>query len=232
LVAIVKYPRTPHFEGSRLQAGDEDVPVVPSGELRGRHLVLEEKLDGANSAISFDSGGTLILQSRGHVLSGGPRERQFDLFKRWANHHATALFEVLGSRYILYGEWLFARHSIFYDQLPHYFLEFDLLDRETGIFFSTERRRELLEGSPVVSVPVLATGAISNFTRYLGRSTCSSAERMEGLYIKWEENGQVMGRYKYVRNSFLQAIEDEGVHWMDRPLEQNLLRPGTDIFAP
>jgi hypothetical protein len=55
---------------------------------------------------------------------------------------------------------------------------------------------------------------------------------MEGLYIKWEENGQVMGRYKYVRNSFLQAIEDEGVHWMDRPLEQNLLRPGTDIFAP
>jgi hypothetical protein len=232
LVAIVKYPRTPHFEGSRLQAGDEDVPVVPSGELRGRHLVLEEKLDGANSAISFDSGGTLILQSRGHVLSGGPRERQFDLFKRWANHHAAALFEVLGSRYILYGEWLFARHSIFYDQLPHYFLEFDLLDRETGIFFSTERRRELLEGSPVVSVPVLATGAISNFTRYLGRSTCSSAERMEGLYIKWEENGQVMGRYKYVRNSFLQAIEDEGVHWMDRPLEQNLLRPGTDIFAP
>ncbi len=232
MVAIVKYPRTPHFEGSRLQAGDEDVPVVPSGELRGRHLVLEEKLDGANSAISFDSGGTLILQSRGHVLSGGPRERQFDLFKRWANHHATALFEVLGSRYILYGEWLFARHSIFYDQLPHYFLEFDLLDRETGIFFSTERRRELLEGSPVVSVPVLATGAISNFTRYLGRSTCSSAERMEGLYIKWEENGQVMGRYKYVRNSFLQAIEDEGVHWMDRPLEQNLLRPGTDIFAP
>jgi len=79
---------------------------------------------------------------------------------------------------------------------------------------------------------VLATGAISNFTRYLGRSTCSSAERMEGLYIKWEENGQVMGRYKYVRSSFLQAIEDEGVHWMDRPLEQNLLRAGTDIFAP
>ena len=56
-------------------------------------------------------------------------------------------------------------------------------------------------------------------------------EIMEGLYIKWEEDGCVRGRYKYVRDSFTQAVEQEGVHWLDRPLEPNLLRDGVDIFA-
>jgi len=37
---IRKYPRTQHIEGSRLQAGDEDLASVPFRELRGRHLVV------------------------------------------------------------------------------------------------------------------------------------------------------------------------------------------------
>lgn len=231
LKAIVKYPRTPHIEGSRTQPGDEDVPSVSLRELRGRTLVIEEKLDGANSGISFDQDGALILQSRGHVLSGGPRERQFDLFKRWASHHRAALWEILGTRYIMYGEWLYARHTIGYDQLPHYFLEFDLLDRDTGDFLSTERRQKVLGGGPVVSVPVLGTGPVETFDKFIGPSPCASAEWMEGLYIKWEEEGKVVGRYKYVRNVFRQRVEEESIHWMDRPIEQNQLRAGVDIFA-
>ena len=65
---------------------------------------------------------------------------------------------MLGSRYLLYGEWLYARHTIYYDALPHYFLEFDVLDRSTGEFLSTDRRRELLSGVPIVSAPVLWRG--------------------------------------------------------------------------
>jgi hypothetical protein len=34
-----------------------------------------------------------------------------------------------------------------------------------------------------------------------------------------------------VRDSFTQAVEQEGLHWLDRPLEPNLLRDGVDIFA-
>ena len=112
---ILKYPRTPHLLGSSRQRGDEDLAIVSPEDLRGCFLVAEEKVDGANSAISFDDDSELILQSRGHVLSGGPRERQFDLFKRWANAHRGALSRVLGNRYTLYGEWLYARHTIRYD---------------------------------------------------------------------------------------------------------------------
>lgn len=231
MISILKYPRTPHITGSRLQPGDEDLKVVARETLCGLPLVVEEKLDGSNSGISFDGNGALVLQSRGHALSGGPRERQFDLFKRWASHHTGWLRETLGTRYVMYGEWLFARHTIPYDRLPHFFLEFDVLDREAGEFLSTERRRELLAGGPVVSAPVLAAGEAGDLDGYLGRSTASTVETMEGLYLKHEADGRVVGRYKYVRTGFLQAVADSGEHWMDRPIEPNRLREGVDLFA-
>jgi hypothetical protein len=117
-----KYPRTPHLEGSRLQPGDEDVDCIPFREIQGRHLVVEEKIDGANAAISFADDGRLLLQSRGHYLTGGPRERQFAPLKQWAAAHQDALRERLGARYVLYGEWAYAKHTIYYDALPHHFL--------------------------------------------------------------------------------------------------------------
>src|SRR5260370_3922447 len=70
-----KYPRTQHIEGSGIQKGDEDLDTVPLREFAGRHLVVEEKMDGANSAMSFRADGRLQLQSRGHYLSGGEREK-------------------------------------------------------------------------------------------------------------------------------------------------------------
>ena len=155
-----KYPRTPHLAGSRRQTGDEDLDDVPFAAVAGRVLTIEEKVDGANVGITFGTDGRLRLQSRGHVLAGGPQEIHFALFKRWASTHAAHFWSVLGSRYILYGEWLYAKHTIYYDALPHYFLEFDVLDTATELFLDTTRRQELLAGLPLCSVPVLKIGPV------------------------------------------------------------------------
>lgn len=56
---IIKYPRTPHIQGSRLQPGDEDLRQRPFSDITGRNVVLEEKIDGANSAVSFTNEGEL-----------------------------------------------------------------------------------------------------------------------------------------------------------------------------
>ena len=155
---IKKYPRTPHLEGSRLQPGDEDLSQIRFSDIAGKHLVVEEKCDGANSAISFGEAGELLLQSRGHYLTGGYRERHYNLMKQWASVHRDIFYRVLGKRYIMYGEWMYAKHTVFYDALPHYFLEFDIFDREQEIFLDTPSRRKLTEQMPVVSVPVLGEG--------------------------------------------------------------------------
>ncbi|GAA0585361.1 RNA ligase family protein [Actinomadura livida] len=256
-----KYPRTRHIVGSRLQPGDHDLASVPFSEIAGRYLVVEEKLDGANSGISFTAGGELRLQSRGHYLTGGPRERQFAPLKAWAASVQHVLRERLRDRYVMYGEWLYAKHTVFYDALPHYFCEFDVVDRSDGTFLSTARRRELLAGTPVVAVPVLHEGPLPDaaaLTALAGPSTCRTAawrgalraaaeaagadparvagetddsDDMEGLYIKVEEGGETVGRYKWVRPSFLTAILDSGTHWQDRPVIANALADPEVLYA-
>ena len=155
---LLKYPRTPHLEGSRLQEGDEDLSQLPFTSLKGRHIVIEEKLDGANSGISFSPAGELMLQSRGGYLTGGGRERQFNLFKAWAQAHQDAFLSRLEDRYVMYGEWMYKKHSVFYDRLPAYFCEFDVYDRATEKFLSTSARRKLLKDIPVLPVPVIYDG--------------------------------------------------------------------------
>lgn len=177
---LYKYPRTHHIEGSGIQKGDEELNIFPFRTLASKHLVIEEKMDGANSAVSFDSDGQLLLQSRGHYLTGGPREKQFHLFKKWAHTYSIALAEVLSDRYVMYGEWLYAKHTLFYTDLPHYFMEFDIYDKLTDKFLSTERRKILLTSLPfVASVKVLYEGHISDIQtlqRLIGHSHFISAD--------------------------------------------------------
>lgn len=257
-MTLRKYPRTPHLEGSRLQPGDEDLSQVPFSSIRGKHLVVEEKIDGANTAISFREDGELLLQSRGHYLVGGYRERHYNLLKQWASIQKEALYAVLGSRYIMYGEWMYAKHTVWYDALPHYFMEFDIYDRERGIYLDTPSRKELTCRMPVASVPVLAEGSFPDKKKllsYLGDSHYKTKEHwehlrqaaekegldpewvlretdpsptMEGLYIKLEEKGQVADRVKFVRASFHQCVDASGSHWQDRPIIPNGLSRGID----
>lgn len=258
---LIKYPRTRHLQGSKLQPGDEDLEQVPLAWLLGRHVVIEEKVDGANCAISFGPDRELMLQSRGHYLEGGPREGQFGLLKTWASCYSQALWEILEDRYVMYGEWLYAKHTVFYDRLPHYFLEFDIYDRELGVFLDTLRRREMLESSPVHSVPVLHSGdgkalrdplawlrpslfkgeqwkeSLASQARALGQNPgqvlkeTDASDLAEGLYLKVEEGGVVVERLKWLRWDFLQALEASGSHWRDRPILPNLLAPGADLFG-
>lgn len=260
MMPLKKYPRTQHLEGSRLQPGDQDLDSVPFANIANRYLVVEEKLDGANSAISFDESGQLYLQSRGHYLVGGPREKHFNLFKQWANCHQLTLWERLNSRYVLFGEWLYAKHTIFYDQFPHYFHEFDVYDRQEDDFLSTTRRAELLSDVPIISVPVLHAGPLTKLEellQFIGPSLYKSAtwkerltqlcneqqlnperiwqetdhsEDMEGLYIKVEEAGKVVERYKWVRASFLTSVVDSGSHWLQRPIVPNQLHEDVNLF--
>lgn len=54
---------------------------------------------------------------------------------------------------------------------------------------------------------------------------------MEGLYIKVEEDDQVVGRYKLIRASFLTTVLESGSHWLNRPIPPNQLTDGLDIFG-
>src|SRR5207237_4821401 len=120
--------------------------------------IVEEKIDGTNVGIHFTSVGRMVLQCRGHEITEG-MHRQYDLFKQWTSVKRPVLEGMRGDQFILYGEWLYAKHSVHYRKLPHYFFEFDLYDKGAAQFLDT--RLQMLDGAGLHTVPVLHRGALT-----------------------------------------------------------------------
>jgi hypothetical protein len=249
----VKYPRTQHFNKYSID------------NLIGNKLVIEEKMDGSQVGIKFGPGRELFLFSRGHKLDGGHiGEFQFDLFKQWANVKKQELWDILGNRYIMFGEWLYCLHSIYYDLLPHYFLEYDIYDVENDEWWDTDLRHELLEGSGIKSVKVVESFNVSHknidavniyamkhqlsyFKSINWKSNLYNAiknsnqnpesvfkeidlsDQMEGFYLKIENKDQTISRAKSVRSDFIQTAANSS-HWIKRPIIQNKIREGENIW--
>jgi len=155
---FIKYIRTRHLQGSRKSGDDFELEDEPFENLIGKYVVYEEKLDGSNVQISFSDNRELLLGSRGHYLMGGVREKRFAQLKIWANTYKNDLYDILGTRYIMYGEDLECKHTIYYDTLPAYFMEFDVWDKENNYFLSTQARQRLLEGLDYHAVPIVYAG--------------------------------------------------------------------------
>ena len=239
---FVKYPRTPHLFGSTGTADDKHLGERESHAfLADDSLIVEEKLDGTNVGIHFDAEGRLVLQCRGHLITSGMHP-QYDLFKRWTSAKRAVLEERLEGRYILFGEWLYARHSVHYRGLPHYFFEFDIYDKDAAEFLSLDRRMALLDGAGIPTVPVVHTGSVTKdeLVGLIGPSQFDSRFDnpltgridgiMEGLYLRTERDGAVSGRAKFVRGEFVERVK-RSEHWQHTAMVPNLLRADADIWT-
>ena len=139
---FVKYPRTPHLFGSRGTDDDKHLGQAESvAFIADTSLIVEEKLDGTNTGIHFTTAGRIVLQCRGHEITSG-MHAQYDLFKQWTMGKRPVLEAMLADRYILFGEWLYARHSVQYRALPHFFFEFDMYDKERQVSSRSGRTAE------------------------------------------------------------------------------------------
>ena len=203
--------------------------------------MVEEKLDGTNVGIHFTSRARMVLQCRGHEITEGMHP-QYDLFKQWTSVKRPVLEAMLGSRFILYGEWLYAKHCIHYRALPHYFFEFDIYDKDADQFLDLDTRLQMLDGTGLHTVPVLHRGPATaeELQALIGPSAFDSAfdnpvthrtdNLMEGLYCRTEANGRLMGRAKMVRSEFVERVK-QSEHWQHQKMIPNLLAEGADIWA-
>lgn len=190
-------------------------------ELFSGELSIEEKVDGANLGILFDENANLVLQNRGAYLVS-PFEGQFQLLSPWLNKIRDELFDVLEDRFILFGEWCLARHSIEYDKLPDWFLAFDIFDRRAESFVHPLERDKLVAKIDLQTVPRLQTGHCDLETLERLLSSTQSKLRvngpMEGVVLRPLESGHIVRVAKLVRPDFTQSIE---VHWTKGELIKN-----------
>jgi RNA ligase len=117
------------------------------------------------------------------------------------------------NRYIMYGEWCYAKHSIKYNSLPDYFLAFDLFDKYQNRFFSRREFHARLEGTNISAVPIITTincDTIDNLKTTLLNLLETQSEftdgLIEGVYIRKDSEPLLERRCKLVRPEFTQRI--------------------------
>ncbi len=218
-----KFPSTPHLAtlaGVDIR-GDKVLSESERAEFLKHDLVVEEKVDGANLGISFDSEGNIRAQNRGSYLHL-PGSGQWKKLGDWLIPRTDTLFEHLSDHLILFGEWCYAQHSVYYDRLPDWFLGFDVYDKQFGRFLSSKRRDALFREMGVIPVPVLARGhfAYPEVRKFLSLSKLSY-QPAEGIYLRFDQDDWLVQRVKLVRPAFIQVMEQ---HWSRSTIRPNRLR--------
>ncbi|KAF5351018.1 hypothetical protein D9756_008278 [Leucocoprinus leucothites] len=226
---VIKFPRTTHL----IDLGGATADDIVSGEhtltrgVPGR-VTVTEKIDGANMGFSLSSDRSKILvQNRSHWVNSGSHE-QFKKLGHWVEEHRSQLFDILdrdpyyAERYILYGEWMYATHSIAYTNLPDLFIAFDLYDRSTGQFLDRPTLKALLRGSSIALVPLICEFRDELPSRDKLMELIESTSRfydgrVEGVVVKVENRGWVQERGKVVRGDFIAGNE----HWSKGTLRLN-----------
>eukprot|EP01033_Poteriospumella_lacustris_P000920 gene920-662_t len=210
----IKFPRTAH--ALNLGAATRDDKVLPLSDLnhwinQRCRLLIEEKVDGAN--IGFHIRGSdhrIIGQNRSHYISSHYHP-QFAPLDKWIAKHTEDLWELLEpDRTILYGEWLYATHSVYYDALPDYFIAYDLYDVVTKTFLPREELAVRLARTKLQQVPLIYEGVVESqeHLRALVNGTSEyGAPKREGIVIRLCDENKVVARAKLVRPDFIAGNE-------------------------
>lgn len=198
-------------------------PVGQEAFLSSGDLVIEEKVDGANLGLSFNSNGHLRAQNRGNFLEGR-LSGQWEGLRGWLAEHEVSLKKQLPTEAVLYGEWCYARHSTAYTRLPDWFLGFDVLDAKNDLFWSTRRRDALLAATGLHAIHSVARGRFTQqeLKAMLAEPSAYCDAPLEGLYLRLEDDRWLLQRAKLVRPEFVQVI---GEHWSRGSMHTNTVIP-------
>lgn len=229
---IYKFPRTRHLYNVGSATRDDLILTAPDAQAfldssdPSISLAMEEKVDGANLGISLDSSGSFKAQNRSHYVNS-KSHAQFRKLDKWLEDHYEGLSVVLEAdkpgKWILYGEWLFAKHSIHYTRLPDMFLAFDLFDTEHDTFLSREALSERLNGTNIHQVNAVELPESLNELSLLDivrtRQSIYYDGVVEGVYFRRQKNGKTLDRAKIVRSDFIAGDE----HWNRRGITPNVV---------
>ena len=203
-----KYPRTYHLPFSPGFTSDDKV-LKDDSSFRGKEIVVTEKMDGENVSIYRD----------------GFHARSID--SKHKSYHSWLLSEIYKFSYNIpknmriCGEYLYAKHSIKYNNLPSYFMAFSLW--ENDVCLDWEDTEILCEELGVELVPILWKGQYDAETiKKIAEETV--ARGGEGIVVRlacsftYDEFSKSIA--KYVRPNHVQTDK----HWSNSEIVKNGLK--------
>jgi len=236
--ADIKYPSTRHLPWSHEHDRDDtshqqiewatDIPLVAT-----------IKMDGGNCMIVKDEENPIRARNGRHA-----DKEHFDLAKKW--YWESGLFEEIPENIQLFGEWLYAKHSIHYgcdcesecedvaSPLRDYFQLFGVYDNEFDVWLGWDETVQKANELDLTLVPsakeqsYYLTEGESNIQKLWSDlyelSQSVESQGHEGIVVRsalpfhYGQFGSRLG--KYVRDDH---VKEEEEHWSHRNLVQNNL---------
>lgn len=188
--------------------------------LRGE-ITIEEKMDGANTGIVRHK-NMFALQKRGSLVAESEHE-QFSFFHNWANVQNYDKIMAVPPSYIVYGEFMYAVHTIYYDHLPDHFLVIDVWDGRK--YLSRKKRDAFCQKYEFAQVPLIAQGYFYLDDLYnLIPDQSAYGEIAEGIVVKRCTKKDYM-RGKIVKKEFIKTLA-ESQHWTRYNIKTNKVITG------
>lgn len=215
-----KYNRTMHLPWSK-GATNDDKMATSVDTILNTDIVITEKMDGSNTSLEAEG-----CFSRSH--SGPPIHESFDGLKAL---HANIKHKIPVNMQF-FGEWCFALHSIAYNELPGYFMMFNIRDLAIpNIMWSSWDDVELWAAElEVPTVPVLFSGSISSEKELkeltesfmIQPSACGGIREGVVVRVARSFNDSEFSEcvMKCVRANHVQTSE----HWKDQDIVRNKLK--------
>ncbi len=205
-----KYPRTHHLPYS-LTVSEDDVKNLTDKHFYGKEVVVTEKLDGENTTMYWNHIHARSIDSKKHPS------------RNWINAFWNGIRYDIPKTFRICGENLFAKHSIFYNQLKTYFYVFGIYDGETCL--SWDDTKEWCGILNLEYVPVLYEGIYdAELIKqcYSGRSKLGGEQ--EGFVVRIKDSF-TYEEFKTHCNKFVRknhVTTDD--HWMYQKIVMNELK--------
>lgn len=203
-----KYPRTYHLPFSEGYTSDDKV-LKDDSHLIGKEIVITEKMDGENTSI-YNNGF--------HARSMDSLHKEYH---SWLINYMQNFMYCLPDNYRICGEYLFAKHSIEYNELPTYFMAFSVWN--DTICLSWEETETFCKELNVETVPVLYKGIYdTKIVKEIAKQTVIRGG--EGIVVRlassYNYNDFDKSVAKFVRKNHVQTDK----HWSHSEIKQNGLK--------
>jgi hypothetical protein len=177
------YPRIPHLVGGRGSRDDEILDDAGAASLLSRLCIVEEKVDGANAVIWAETGTVRCALRSG--VGGSYRAGQLGPLRAWLGRQGASVSELVIGGSVVYGEWMWFTHTVFYDRLPSLLIGLDVWTLGSG-FLLPEARSRILNDAGIPVPPELLRGkpgSIKRLESLMGQSTWGPGP-MEGVVVR------------------------------------------------
>jgi tRNA nucleotidyltransferase/poly(A) polymerase/DNA topoisomerase IB/2'-5' RNA ligase len=202
----IKYPRTFHLPWSQGATSDDKI-LTTTAQFEGKKVVVTEKMDGENCTI-----GQSYVHARSTDSANHPS-------RDWVKGFASKFQYDIPDGWRLCGENLFAKHSIFYEDLPSYFMLFSIWDNR-NVCLSWSETVEYAKMLGVKTVPVLYKGPWDE-EKIAALWDRVSSRGGEGYVVRtageFPYSRFVQNVAKFVRASHVQTDD----HWMQQQIVPN-----------